>query len=725
MRYKKKFLKGGRTGAGVGEQTAGERNTGTTQNSVSGPVHGSLVQAGTIQNVHLHTHRDIPVPSQLPGSPPFLPCRGDELTALDGFLAHTGTEPPLVVISGPGGVGKSALALRWLHRVRDRFPDGQLYVDLGAFDAAGPVPPETVLAWFLAALGLADDEIPEGLARREALFRTHTAQRRIAVLLDNAVSGGQVRPLVSSAPTALTVVTSRWRLPRLAGEGLSVDMHPWDVEQSVEALTALVGKDRVSAEITATHQIATACGGLPLALSMIAAQLRTHPRRSVAREADRLGDDTRLLRMSVDGDPALQAVFDSSYRSLDEDTARAYRLCGLHPGPRFGAEVLADVSGTTEDDVEETFDRLAEMHLLGEEDDGSHRFHDLVRAHARATARLDDGTDEEAVTRRFVEWYLTMTVRATDVVHPHRWKLEPHFTLGAPEHRSFATTREAMAWLRREQRSIRHCVLEAREREWHELVWPFCEALWGFFLHHRDYADWIRLQQLGIDSAIHCGHRIAEARLRSQRGYALAKSGDYQQAIAENELALRLARAEGHDASAATALSQLGRAARDNNDLPAALGYYRQARDLEARLGHRRNAALLSRRVGQVLSRSGRLAESIAELSGAAGVLEESGDSVQHSRTLMVLGTLLTQHDRQQEGLGLLREALRIITAAGSPHYTAEVLFALGEAEASAGDVTESAAHLNRAYEHFSSAGDPRSDEVLARLRNLSPPVGG
>ncbi|MDT8911902.1 AAA family ATPase [Amycolatopsis sp. PS_44_ISF1] len=665
------------------------------------------------------------MPSQLPGSPPFLPCRDEELMKLDRFLARTGAEPPLVVISGPGGVGKSALALRWLHQVRDQFPDGQLYVDLGAFDATGPVPPETVLAWFLTAFGLTEDEIPESLPRREALYRTHTAQRRIAVLLDNAVSAGQVRPLVSSAQTVLTVVTSRWRLPRLAGEGLSVNMRPWDVEQSVQALTSLVGEERVGAEITATHQIAAVCGGLPLALSMIAAQLRTHPRRSVAREADRLGDESRLLRLSVDGDPELQAVFDSSYSSLTAETAAAYRLCGLHPGPRFGPEVLADVSGTTEDEIEDTFDRLAEVNLLSEEEDGSHRFHDLVRAHARATAQLDEGAGESAVTRRFIEWYLTMTVRATDVVHPHRWKLEPHFTTGAPAYRSFASTEEAMTWLRREHRSIRHCVLEAREREWHELVWPFCEALWGFFLHHRDYADWIRLQQQGIDSAIHCGHRIAEARLRSQRGYALAKSGDYAQAMKENELALRLARAEGHDASAATALSQLGRAARDNNDLPAALGYYRQARDLEARLGHRRSVALLSRRVGQVLGRSGRVADSITELSGAAAVLEETGDSVQHSRTLMVLGTLLTRHDRQPEGLRLLHEALRIITATGSPHYAAEVLFELGEAEAAAGRMTESADHLRRAYEHFSSAGDPRAGEVLTRLRNPGPVVDG
>jgi tetratricopeptide (TPR) repeat protein len=690
-------------------------------NSMGGSVAGSLVQAGTIQAVHFHSRWDRRVPAQLPAAPAVFSGRQQEVAGLDECL--TGDGPlPLAVLSGPGGIGKTALALHWLHRKRPDFPDGQLYADLGAFDPAGPVTPETALHWFLAALGVPAGEIPDSLAEKQAYFRSLTADRAMALLLDNAVSAAQVRPLLPATGAGITIVTSRWRLAGLATHGRYIELTHFDPDQSVAVLTELIGARRVSNEPMAADRLAAACAGLPIALSMVAARLCTRPRRSLEREAVVLEERSRLLRVSTEDSP-LHAVFDASAGQLSSAGRAVYQLCGLLPAGSFGSEVITDVAETTAGEVEDGLEELVDGNLLVEDERERFYLHDLVKEHAStwATENLPE-LERETLRKTIVEWYLAMTVNADSVVHPYRWRVSRRYQADPLPHRRFSQRDAAMSWLERERTAVRGALWVAVRNEWHDLVWEFAEALWGFFLHHRDYQDWINIQEKGIESAGIVGHRLAEARLHSQMGYALAKTGRYQAAIDHNETAMRLGESEEHDPTVATAWSQIGRAKRGLGDLTDALVCYRKAAEIQERADIPRGVAMARRRAGDVLARLGRIDEAITELLEASRVMRELGDEAQHARTLMVIGPLYQRLNRGDEGLRLLSDALKRMRKLASPHYTAEALFALAELEAVRGDIGAAREHFAEAKGLYDSMRDPRADEVASRLGQLGIP---
>jgi predicted ATPase len=239
-----------------------------------------VIQAASIGQVTLAaTEPDYPIPFQVPPPPRSFSSRQEELAELERWFALSGDQPVLAVISGPGGVGKTTLALRYLFDNRSKFPHGQLYVNLGAFSDHGPVDPEQALEWFLVALGLSAHRMPVGLPQREALYRSLTADRALAVLLDDAVSAAQIRPLLPSSPRSLALVTSRWRLSGLSLDGARfVDVDPLDIDDSVDLLAKVIGDRRMADEQDHAMELAQLCGGMPIALSVVGARLSARPK---------------------------------------------------------------------------------------------------------------------------------------------------------------------------------------------------------------------------------------------------------------------------------------------------------------------------------------------------------------------------------------------------------------------------------------------------------------
>jgi hypothetical protein len=367
----------------------------------------------------------VPVPAQLPPAVPGFTGRGAELASLDmladygatvGQAAAAAPAAPaamaICAVSGTAGVGKTALAVHWAHRVAGRFPDGQLYVNLRGFGPAGTaVDPGQALSGFLDALGVPAARIPADLDARAGLYRSLLAGKRVLVVLDNARSADQVRPLLPGSPGCLAVVTSRDQLAGLvATEGarpLPLDL--LTTADARELLTQRLGEARVAAEPQAAGDIIAACARLPLALTIAASRAATNPGFPLAAVAAELGEACCALDPFHGSDHAtdVRAVFSWSYRALSPEAARLFRLLGLHPGPDIPVAAAASLAAVPPARARMVLAELTRTHLLAEPAPGRYALHDLLRAYASEQAHAHETqSDRHAAVHRVLDHYL-------------------------------------------------------------------------------------------------------------------------------------------------------------------------------------------------------------------------------------------------------------------------------------------------------------------------------
>jgi hypothetical protein len=356
------------------------------QNVLSGTTQGHVVQTGVVQgDVHFHS-AGAPAtiaPRQLPPSPLKFVGRTAELARLDGWLDSTRGRSVLVALGGSGGVGKTALGVSWLRQHAARFTDGELYIDLGGSDSSEPMAPSEALGRLLRALGISSEQLPAGLDERAALYRSVTAGKALALLLDNVVSAAQVRLLLPSSESAVVVVTSRVRLVGLALEGAQfLDLNPLSTEDAVGLLSALLGRDRVDEELSNAWVLSRLCSGFPLALAVVSARLLAHPQWTIARIVEQLKDQRRrLAALSLEDDISVQAVLDACYRDLSGRASQLYRLLAWCPGDDFPVELVTCVLPDPVDS-KEALSELVEANLVQEQIRDRYRYHDLLRVHA-------------------------------------------------------------------------------------------------------------------------------------------------------------------------------------------------------------------------------------------------------------------------------------------------------------------------------------------------------
>ncbi|OLB79900.1 MAG: hypothetical protein AUI14_08995 [Actinobacteria bacterium 13_2_20CM_2_71_6] len=344
----------------------------------------------------------VDVPAQLPADVPDFTGRTDALKELDNLLTGGSRAVVVSALAGTGGVGKTALAVHWAHGVRDRFPDGQLYVNLRGYSSDPPVPAGHVLTRFLRALGVAGEQVPADGEEAAGMYRSLLAGKRILVVLDNARTADQVRPLLPGSPTCRVVITSRDRLDGLvARDGvrrLTLGVLPPD--EALTLLGTLLGPERVDAEYDAAVRLGRLCGYLPLALRIAAALSTAQPGRSLARFVADLDGPGRLDALAVERDPqaAVRAAFDLSYDALEAESQRLFGCVGLVPGPDFTVPVAAALLDGTEERAERLLDRLVGAHLVEEYVPGRFALHDLLRQYAAERAgEHDEGRGPSAV----------------------------------------------------------------------------------------------------------------------------------------------------------------------------------------------------------------------------------------------------------------------------------------------------------------------------------------
>jgi tetratricopeptide (TPR) repeat protein len=681
------------------------------RNEMSGRAEG-VVQAGLITgDVHLHVGQadQLAVPRQLLPSPVYLVGRQREMWWLDQVRADPSASPVIVILKGSGGVGKTALATQWFRQSERYFPDGQLYVNLT--DATGdPVAPEDVLGQFLRALGIDSRNVPAGLAERAALFRSVTAQRALAVLLDNAVSAAQARMLVPASPTSMVLVTSRRTLFGLVAAGaLVLDVLPLDPDSAVELLVRRLGHDRVGTELGDVQELASLCGGLPIALSVVAAMTLGRPNRLLARTVRDLREEQqRLNRLSMDRDSSVRAALDASYNGLSVVGAATYRAMGLHPGTTFDVRQVAAATDVDIGEALAAMDELADANLVEELRDGYYRFHDLIRVHAREQAAGED----DAVIRRLLEWYLKATQASGRLVMPSRRVLLYEFD--ETSERSVipddtASRAAALRWLEDERLNLVAAVHVAAGRGFHALAYSMADALQPLVIVHRHYRTSVEMDPFALRSAQTDGNHDAELDIRKRLARYLARLGYLSEAARHADLMLAAARANGDRRGETKALESKAVVLVEAGEYDSAVTAYERALAILAELHRPRAEALMSTDLGDVLLTLGRWSEAITRVERARTLLVDlpEPDVYNIARAVIVLARAYVGAGNDLSARDLLRSALSTMAEHGSGFQSARAHRSLADIARRAGDDDAAARHAAAADRLASGADDP------------------
>jgi len=667
------------------------------------------------------------VPRQLPAPVAHFAGRAAELAALTGLLDRRDEQlPGTVVISaigGTAGVGKTALAVRWAHQVTGRFPDGQLYVNLRGYDPDQPMPAADALAGFLRGLGVPGQDIPPGEDERAARYRSLLAGRRMLVVLDNAGSAEQIRPLLPGAPSCTVVVTSRDSLAGLVARHgavrLEVELLP--LADAAGLLRDLIG-ERAEADPGAVAALAARCGRLPLALRVAAELAGARPADPLAELAGELADQQqRLDLLEADGDPrtAVRAVFSWSYRHLDAAAARAFRLAGLHPGPDFDGYAVAALAGTGLEQARRMLDVLARAHLIQPAGPGRYGLHDLLRAYARelAAASDGDGQQRQALTRLF-DHYLHTAAAAMDTLDPaerqRRPRIPPPSTPVLP-----VTGPAAGGWLDAERGTLVAVTVHAAEHGWPAHATRLAAILFRYLdrgghhpeaviIHSRariaarqagdSAAEAAALKALGVvalrqglyrqatghlEQALalfrQAGDRTGQARAMNNLGLVSYRQGRYTQAYGWYEPALALFRENGDQLGETTVLDNLGLLDLRQGRYQQASGRLRQSLALARTTGHRRLESTALVNLGQVSLRQGAFQHATGQLQQALALAREAGDRIHEVTALARLGEVCLTLCRYEQAADHLRQALALAREIGDREYEADALNGLGE----------------------------------------------
>jgi DNA-binding SARP family transcriptional activator/tetratricopeptide (TPR) repeat protein len=633
------------------------------------------------------------VPRQLPSAVPAFAGRWEQLKRL-GELADMADAPrprPVVaVLSGTAGVGKTSLAVHWGHHVSDRFPDGQLYADLNGFDAESrPREPDVLLREFLAALRVPRHQFPPDPADQRTLYRTVLSGRRMLIVLDNARSADQVRPLLPGTPGCVVLVTSRRQLVGLvAGEAAhAIDVDVPTLDEARQLLARRIGADRVQAEPDAADEIIESCGRLPLGLAVVAARIDTRggvTLHSVAADCRR-GPGGADLDLFATADPRtdLRNVFSLSYRSLTPAAARLFRQVALHPGADFAVPVAASLSGVSISTARRLLAELVDACLAAELRPGRYSQHNLLAAYATELGlAVDQEPDRRAAIQRMLDHYLHTAHTAAVRMHPHRVPIslaptKPGVTVDEDS--------DPLEWFTDEQAALLRLVARAHQEGFHTYAWQLAWALTDFLDRRGHWEDLLTAQRVALRAADrsrdahgqgHAHRALARASVRV--GLVEAAIDHYQRAIhLFDRVADRSAQGHAH-LGRGWALAHQGR-------LSEAAAEDRQALRVFESLSDRLGQARALNHLGVHHTRLGNHDQALRVCQAALTMFDDLGDQMGQAATHDSLGRALHHLRRLPEAVRHFELSINLLRAIGDRYYESQALDHLGDAHAAAG----------------------------------------
>lgn len=660
-------------------------------------------------------HVPAQVPAQIPARAGHFTGRAGELADLDDAL--TGDEMPIVVISGPAGMGKTSLAVQWTAGIAARFPDGHLFLDLRGHDPDHAITPEQALAHLLRGLDVPEDRIPAGESARSALYRTLLHTRRCVVLLDNVGTVDDVLPLVPGSDTSVLVVTSRRSLTGLGARHAvhHVVLDALDSASSLALLGKVLGRARVAREPQATARLARVCAGMPLALRIAAARLVGLPGRSVAELADELSGG-RLDGFAVEGDArTVRAVLASAYRPLSPGAARMLRLLGTVPTPTVSGHLGAALADVATAAGRSTLAELSGAHLVIGAGEDRYRFHDLIREFARDRAVAEE-PDPDAVAGRLLDWYLFIADEANRLVNPDRDAVKPAFRFPLPPLPFTPGRHEATAFLEAERDGFLPVVQHAREQGMPTEAWHLVYLLTSFYEVSGRWTERVELCRAGLGAARDTGDRAAEAEMLRALGVAYYMTRRLTEAVETNLTALGVVRDIGDLAGEGHVLNNLANAYAELRRFDEAVPVFREAGERATAAGNRIGVALSQRNLGHVLVRMGRAGESLAPLAAALAIFDDIGNARLRAGTLDTLGEAHRDLGRHADALRDFAEALAISRELGDRWLEWELLRDCGITHLAAGDPGAALDHFGQSLAVTRAVHDRNGEAIALEL---------
>ncbi|TWP52084.1 transcriptional regulator [Lentzea tibetensis] len=665
-------------------------------------------------------------PAQLPADLARFTGRQEHLARLDDLVSARAGTVVITSIAGVAGVGKTALAVHWAHRARPLFPDGQLYVNLRGHDDAPPTTPADALAQFLRALGIDSSAIPREEAEQAALYRSLLADRRMLIVLDNAASEAQVRPLLPGSARCAVVITSRNSLLGLVAldDAHQVELDVLEPDEAHELIGRVLGESRAAAEPDAVAELAWLCGYLPLAMRIALANLVARPHHLVVDAVAELSGGDRLAKLAVPGDrrAAVTAAFDLSYRALPPDARVLFRRLGLLPRTDFTPDAAAALLG--EPSARDAVLALEAASLIEPHTPNRYRMHDLLRLYAQDLVAHDP--DRAAARHRLLEFYLHTTDAAMRLLAPDMFRLDRSGTA-----RPFAGRADALSWLDGERESVVTLVVQCAEEGPREYAWQLTDAWRGYFWLRRNSADC----QIAGQAALIAAEAESDPEGRAAAHSALATACIEQDAPqTEHWLAARdLYRVAGNLAGEchclhnlgnahtlfgrparatelfsqalhlvtdvprkALTLTSLGVAATFTGHLATARQHFEQALELFAQTGNEMRAVPALSGLGDVTCQLGDIACATTYLDQAAGLAEGSGSQTWRLNTLRSRAMLERDTCRSEQALETTTRLLEAAEETATSHYVLSALIVQGELLHHFGRTGEAVAALER-----------------------------
>jgi len=689
------------------------------------------------------SHRPAPAPRQLPADVAAFTGRTAELAQLDRLLASAaaatdvsrknGVAAVISAVSGTAGVGKTALAVHWAHSAAARFPDGQLYVNLRGYDPDEPMTPADALAGFLRALGVSGQDIPPAEDERAAWYRSLLAGRRMLVVLDNAGSEEQVRPLLPGSASAAALVTSRDALAGLvARDGATrLDVDLLSQAEAVSLLRNLIGP-RAADDPAATGTLVARCGRLPLALRVAAEFVAVRPDVPLADLVGELAGQQQPLDMfDTGGDPrtAVRAVFSWSYRHLEPGAARAFRLVGLHPGPSFDPYAVAALADLPLEQSRRALGRLARAHLIQPAAPGRHGLHDLLRLYARELADNTGGQDEQraALTRLF-DYFLHTAATAIDTLYPAERHRRPRIPPPASPAPPVADSAEARAWLDSERTTLVAVAVYAAKHGWPEHATRLAATLFRYLEFGSHYPEAITVHTHACLAARQAGDRAAEATALNALGVIDWHQGRIEQATDNFASALTLFQQTGDRTSEARVLSNLGVMRSDQGRYQQATGLHEQALQAFREIRDTVGEGLTLGNLGIVEERQGRYRPAALHLQQSLAIARSTGDRHSECTARVILGVVALAQDHYEQASDQLGQALALCRETGYRAHEAGALTRIGDLRLRQGHLPEAARHLQEALSLYREIGDRAGEadalnSLGAALRTAGQPV--